>query len=113
MKSVILSLIILVSAHTIALVAYNRYRIKKFIDYITTARGEYLSEKEYSSLLDLYTSFFSYAQPPPDKIMYEKLYLMKGFAKFAKSSSFIFKYLAFFVISGYIVLAILNEMFPL
>ncbi len=80
--------------HIFAFVAYNRYRITQLIKYISLSRGRELSERDFSELLDGYTSFMGYSKFSPNMKDYPSLYTNREFAAFTKRSKNIMIYFA-------------------
>ena len=93
METLSLFLFGVVFIHIFAFVAYNKYRVKQLIKYISSSRRRELSDREFSELLDNYTSFLGYSSFSPSKTDYPRLYTNQEFAAFAKRAKSIMIYL--------------------
>ena len=78
---------------------YNKYRIKNILNYIFYFRGALLDERQFSDLLNKYTSFLAPAQLFPDRKLYSSLYSDQEFAEFCSKSKLIIFYIYFIIIS--------------
>ena len=94
MEALSLVLFGIMFTHIFAFVAYNKYRVKQFIKYISLSRGRELSERDFLELLDNYTSFLGYASFSPSKKDYPSFYTNQEFAAFAKRSKSVMIYFA-------------------
>ena len=78
-------------------VSYNRSRIRQMQYHLGLCRGRELTEREYTGLLDEYTSFLGYASFSPSRQHYPRLYTNPAFAQRSKR---IMQYYAVALVAG-------------
>ena len=100
MSTFAITMFLIALAHACAGSLYNKYRIGKLLHYISGFRGTLLDEKQFSTLLDKYTSFTAPLQLFPDRKLYPALYSNEEFAAFCHNAKLIICYIYFVLIAG-------------
>ena len=72
--------------NTASLALYNRYRIKKILNYISVFRGNVLSEQQFRTLLNQYTSVWRNLSFFPDRKLYTEMYMDQEYLSFYSTS---------------------------
>ena len=97
-------------AHTLAFVLYNRYRRTQLLRFLRECKGQELSERDFATLLDTYTSFLGFAMPSPNRKEYPMLYTNPAFKAFAHRSKRVMVYLVTGVVLSYVLASVLDPL---
>ncbi|WP_188563839.1 hypothetical protein [Hymenobacter frigidus] len=90
-----ITLFFIAFGHIMAGSIYNKYRIRKLLNYISVFRGTLLDENDFSTLLDKYTSFLAPMQLFPGRKGYPALYSNEEFAEFCHNGKLLIGYIYF------------------
>src|SRR5262245_23975515 len=94
MKALSIAVFLLLIFHVSALMFFNRYRLKKTIEFLDKflAKG-WLTERDYDQLVGRYTGIFKNLEWFPEQSEYSNLYIDSSFLDFKNRSRTVIRYL--------------------